>query len=106
MGITMSKRPIRDKNEISILILLVFRRMESAGEGVSFQALSDAMLWEGTVNYFDFSGCLAELMDNGAAEEFLREGKLYYRITEKGEELYFENKNNWEYAKGILDQLL
>src|SRR5678810_6598 len=27
--------------------------------------------------------------------------RRYYRITEKGEELYFENKKNWEYAKGI-----
>ena len=30
----------------------------------------------------------------------------YYRITEKGKQLYVENKNNWEYAKRILDQLL
>ena len=32
--------------------------------------------------------------------------RRYYRITEKGKQIYFENKNNWEYAKGILDQLL
>jgi PadR family transcriptional regulator, regulatory protein PadR len=32
--------------------------------------------------------------------------RKYYRITEKGKQVYFENKNNWEYAKRILDQLL
>ncbi len=32
--------------------------------------------------------------------------RRYYRITGKGQELYVENKKNWEYAKGILDQLL
>ena len=32
--------------------------------------------------------------------------RRYYRITEKGRRLYFENKDNWEYAKRILDQLL
>ena len=32
--------------------------------------------------------------------------RRYYRITERGKQVYFENKNNWEYAKRILDQLL
>jgi PadR family transcriptional regulator PadR len=32
--------------------------------------------------------------------------RRYYRITERGKQVYIENKNNWEYAKRILDQLL
>jgi PadR family transcriptional regulator PadR len=32
--------------------------------------------------------------------------RKYYRITEKGRGIYFENKLNWEYAKQVLDQLL
>ncbi len=32
--------------------------------------------------------------------------RKYYKITEKGNEVYFENKSNWEFAKRILDQLL
>ena len=32
--------------------------------------------------------------------------RKYYRIVEKGRQVYFENKKNWEYAKRILDQLL
>lgn len=32
--------------------------------------------------------------------------RRYYRITAKGKKVYAENKNNWEYAKRILGQLL
>jgi PadR family transcriptional regulator, regulatory protein PadR len=32
--------------------------------------------------------------------------RRYYRITEKGKEIYFENKRNWDNAKRILDKLL
>lgn len=32
--------------------------------------------------------------------------RRYYRITERGRQVYVDNKNNWEYAKRILDQLL
>lgn len=32
--------------------------------------------------------------------------RKYYRITASGRELYKENKQNWDYAKQILDELL
>ena len=32
--------------------------------------------------------------------------RRYYGITKKGKQLYSENKNNWEYAKRVLDNLL
>ena len=32
--------------------------------------------------------------------------RKYYKITEKGKRIYSENKQNWEYAKQVLDQLL
>jgi PadR family transcriptional regulator PadR len=32
--------------------------------------------------------------------------RRYYRITERGRQVYFENKNNWEYAKRVLDTLI
>jgi len=32
--------------------------------------------------------------------------RKYYRITEKGKGIYFDNKQNWENAKRILNQLL
>lgn len=32
--------------------------------------------------------------------------RKYYKITDKGKELYIENKKNWENAKKILDNLI
>ncbi len=32
--------------------------------------------------------------------------RKYFRITEKGRTTYTDNKNNWEFAKRVLDQLL
>lgn len=32
--------------------------------------------------------------------------RKYYSITDKGKEMYAENKRNWEYAKKILDNLI
>ena len=32
--------------------------------------------------------------------------RKYYRITEIGKKIYFENKKNWDNAKRILDKLL
>lgn len=32
--------------------------------------------------------------------------RKYYKITEKGNTAYAENKKNWEYAKSVLDKLL
>ncbi len=32
--------------------------------------------------------------------------RKYFRITQKGKNTYEHNKKNWEYAKGVLDNLL
>jgi PadR family transcriptional regulator PadR len=32
--------------------------------------------------------------------------RRYYRITEGGKKTYFENKENWDFAKRILDMLM
>lgn len=32
--------------------------------------------------------------------------RKYYRITQSGRELYASNKQNWDYAKEVLDKLL
>lgn len=32
--------------------------------------------------------------------------RKYYSMTEKGKQTYQENKDNWEYAKRVLDRLL
>ena len=32
--------------------------------------------------------------------------RRYYRITDSGRDLYIKNKNNWEYAKQIIEKLI
>jgi PadR family transcriptional regulator PadR len=32
--------------------------------------------------------------------------RKYYRLTARGQQVYSDNKSNWEYAKRILDNLL
>ena len=32
--------------------------------------------------------------------------RKYYKITQRGKQIYQYNKNNWEYAKRVLDRLL
>ena len=32
--------------------------------------------------------------------------RKYFKITQKGKETYENNKSNWEYAKGVLDNLM
>ena len=32
--------------------------------------------------------------------------RRYYQITARGKKVYSENKDNWEYAKRVLDNLL
>jgi PadR family transcriptional regulator PadR len=32
--------------------------------------------------------------------------RKYYHVTDTGQELYKENKKNWQYAKKVLDELL
>lgn len=32
--------------------------------------------------------------------------RKYYHLTDRGKELYQQNKQNWDYAKQILDELL
>ena len=32
--------------------------------------------------------------------------RKYFKITLKGKETYDDNKRNWEYAKGVLDNLM
>lgn len=32
--------------------------------------------------------------------------RKYYRITDKGKELYYQNKRDWEFTKEILNRLL
>lgn len=54
---------------------------------------------------------LKRLEQDGAITSYWGEGsqggrRKYYHITDRGIQIYTENKHNWEYAKSIIDQLI
>lgn len=69
---------IREKLDVKILILFILRRLPAV---VDAQTLANLALGDGTVGYFDFAECLAELVDSGHVEQ----SRAGYRITERGD---------------------
>ena len=68
---------IHEKLDIKILILYILNHLPAA---VDAQTLSDLVFCDNGIGYFDYSDCLAELVDTAHITE--EGGK--YRITEKG----------------------
>ncbi len=69
---------IHEKLDIKILILFILRRLPNAVDGT---VLSDmCRLCDEGVGYFDYTDCLAELIDN----ELITEDEDGIRITDKG----------------------
>ena len=67
----------QEKLDIKILILFILRRLPDA---VTRETLTDLALSEGNAGYFEYSECLAELVDSHQVEQ---EGNLY-KISERG----------------------
>jgi len=68
---------IHDNIDIKILMLFILDKLSSP---VDLETLSELTMCDGGVNYFDFSQCLAELIDTEHVEEEIGG----YVITEKG----------------------
>ena len=68
---------IHEKLAIKILILYILNQLPSP---VDAQTLSELVFCDDGIGYFDYSDCLAELVETNHFEE--KRGK--YRITEKG----------------------
>jgi len=68
---------IHSKLEIKILILFILRRLP---EPVTFDVLADLAMCDDGVSYFDFSECVADLVNNGHL--LLSDDK--YSLTTKG----------------------
>lgn len=70
---------IHEKLDLKILILFILRRLQ---EQIDIDALSQIVLIDGGMTYFDFAECLSELCNAELAVE-VENG---FRITEKGAE--------------------
>ncbi|MDD6798838.1 MAG: DUF4364 family protein [Firmicutes bacterium] len=72
---------LRDKNDIKLFILYLMRHV---GYPLNFQEVSDIVIQDGIVGYFNFQECFAELLDAGTVEELKIDGEPYYSITPRG----------------------
>ena len=68
---------IRDKLDIKILILYILEKLPAPVEGL---VLADLTLFDGGFNWFDYSDCLADLVQT----EHVAEKDGAYEITDKG----------------------
>lgn len=68
---------IREKLDIKILILFILRRLPGAVEP---DVLNELCQCDDGIDYFDYSDCLAELVDT----KHISESEFGYTITEKG----------------------
>ena len=68
---------IRDKLDIKILLLYILEKLPGPVEAV---VLSELALFDGGFTWFDYTDCLAELVETGHVAE--EDGR--YEITEKG----------------------
>lgn len=82
---------IHDKLDLKILILFILRRLPAA---IDREALSELVMQDEGVGYFDYTECLAELADTGHVE-LMEDG---YRITEKGDRNGFTIESSLPYT--------
>lgn len=57
--------PLKEKNDIKIFILYLLKNI---GYALDFNTISDIVVQDEFVNYFDFAECFAELLDSGTIE--------------------------------------
>jgi len=68
---------IHEKLDIKLLILFVLRHLPAE---IDAERLSDLILIDGGINYFDYKDCLSELVDSAQVEE----NENGYIVTAKG----------------------
>ncbi len=83
--------PLTEKNDIKIFILYL---MQSIGYPLDFNNISDIMIQDGIVGYFDFAECFAELIDAGHIVKKNTDGKEFYFVSDKGTTVAEELKSS------------
>lgn len=74
--------PLKEKNDIKIFILYLMRNI---GYPLDFSNITDIVLQDEIVKYFDFAECFAELLETGnITQEKDENGETLYSVTEQG----------------------
>ncbi|MBQ8509345.1 MAG: DUF4364 family protein [Clostridia bacterium] len=101
--------PLKDKNDIKIFILYLLKNLKYP---LDFNTISDIVVQDEFVNYFDFAECFAELLDAGTIEQ-LRVGDVQTEAVtgkngrpEKKSELYRITDNGVQVVEQLQSNLL
>lgn len=75
------KIPLSDKKDIKIFILYLMRHI---GYPLDFTSISDIVIQDGIVGFFDFADCFTELIDAGSIDCDKSCGDTQYSVSERG----------------------
>ena len=70
--------------EIKVFILYLLHQLKIPLSG---EILSEIILWDGSVNYFDFSEAFDSLTQSKALTSMEQEGKVLYVVSPEGEQI-------------------
>lgn len=85
MGEKEMQAPLKEKNDIKIFILYLMRNI---GYPLDFSTVTDIVLQDEIVKYFDFAECFAELLETGNISETKDEnGESLYSVTDQGKQV-------------------
>lgn len=89
--------PLKEKNDIKIFILYLLKNLNYP---LDFNTISDIVVQDEFVNYFDFAECFAELLDIGNIEQLpakpdeQKNSPDLYRITANGIQVVEQLQSN------------
>ena len=102
--------PLKDKNDIKIFILYLLKNLQYP---LDFNTISDIVVQDEFVNYFDFAECFAELLDLGTIAQIRVGDELVSEATigkngrpEKKCELYTITENGINVVEQLHSNLL
>lgn len=102
--------PLKDKNDIKIFILYLLKNLQYP---LDFNTISDIVVQDEFVNYFDFAECFAELLDMGTIEQIIIGDGISTEATigengrpEKKNELYTITENGIIVVEQLQSNLL
>ncbi len=102
--------PLKEKTDIKIFILYLLMNIKSP---LDFNTISDIVVQDEFVSYFDFAECFAELLDSGTIEQIRIGDEIELEATigkngrpEKKSELYCITENGVQVVEQLQSNLL
>lgn len=102
--------PLKEKNDIKIFILYLLKNLNYP---LDFNTISDIVVQDEFVSYFDFAECFAELLDLGAVEQIRVGDEIMMEATigkngrpEKKNELYRITEGGINVVEQLQSELL